>query len=306
MHFLQSEPWETFQKQLGRTTYRQQGNGWHFLAILEKGKGNTRLYCPYGPEATDQASLDSAIAALKQLATQLKASFIRIEPTSFEFAQHLKNTGWQKVTYQSLNPEYTNTIDLSPESDQLIANMSSSIRNIYRNYHKKLVNIHQSNDPQDIDIFLKLIHQVSERTGLRPHSDEYFRAQAKSLMPTGAATLWYATVDTLPIASALFYDSVDTRYNAHAAASSLPEHRKLKAATALLAEAILDAKARGLTVFDMYGVAPIDAPSDHAWAGFSEFKRSFGGSDVHFAGSWDLPMQKLRYQAYRAYQKLSR
>ena len=43
---------------------------------------------------------------------------------------------------------------------------------------------------------------------------------------------------------------------------------------------------------------------NHPWAGFTKFKRSFGGHDVTFAGAWDLPLQHSRYWLYRAYQML--
>ena len=102
----------------------------------------------------------------------------------------------------------------------------------------------------------------------------------------------------------MFYHSSDTLYYAHAGASSDPAHRKLNAGTALLAEAIIDAQQRGLTKADLYGIAPDGADKSHPWAGFTKFKRSFGGYDVTFAGAWDLPLQRSRYWLYRAYQTL--
>lgn len=304
MHFLQSEPWEKFQKALGRKTFRQSGEGWEYLAILEHGTGNSRLYCPYGPTANNQRALEEAIESLFSLGKKLNVTFVRIEPTEIEYKKYIQSCGWKKVTYQSLNPEHTRVIDLRPSQTDIIAQMSQPSRNIYRNYQKKGVEISSSTNPLDIAEFLKLIHEVSARTGMTPHSDEYFQAQADNLFPVGAASLWRAKFENQTIASAIFYDSKDTRYYAHAAASSLPEHRKLNAGTALVAEAIIDAKRKCLTSFDLYGVAPGYSDKNHPWAGFTKFKRSFGGSDVNFAGSWDLPIKHLPYWIYRIYQTL--
>lgn len=301
MHFLQSPAWQQFQESLGRKTFRQSGDGWSYLAILESGKGNTRLYCPYGPTVRDETSMSAAIASLTKLARQQNVTFLRIEPTNPEFTNFLKSHGWRKVDYQRLQPEHSHTLDLRLPTDELIAQMAQPVRNVYRNYHKKGVKVHNSTNPKDIEILIDFIHDVAKRTGLRPHSDNYFRQQAATLFPAQAARLWYATLDDQPIAAALLYENDDTLYYAHAGASSNPAHRKLNAGTALLAEAIIDAQKRGLKTVDFYGIAPDNAPKNHPWAGFTKFKRSFGGQDVAFGGAWELPLKPLQYWLYRAY-----
>lgn len=303
-HFLQSPAWQKFQESVGRTTFSRQGDGWQFMAILEHGKFNSRLYCPYGPDARDETTFLQSLEALKTLGIEQNVTFIRVEPENQEFIKILETHQWRPVTYQKLQPSHTSIINLSQSTDELVAHMSQPNRNIYRNYVKKGLKVHQTSDPTDIKILLKFVHQVAERTGFRPHSDQYFEKQAQALFPIGAASLWYATIDNKPIAAALFYDSDDTRIYAHAGASSLPEHRKLNAGTALLTEAIVDTKQKGLAKFDLYGIAPDGAPKSHPWAGFTKFKRSFGGTDVNFAGAWDLPIKKPQYWLYRGYQSV--
>lgn len=302
MHFLQSKPWQDFQDQLGRQTFRLSGDGWELLAILERGTGNSRLYCPYGPYARDLAAFEQAIEALVKLGRDKKVTFLRIEPTNPKLSSWLRDHKWQKMNYQSLNPEHTRIIDLNQPEDSIVAQMDQPARNCYRNYRKKGLAVKSSDRPEDINIFLDLIHMVAERTGMRPHSDDYFKKQVAALFSAGAAKLWYAVYDKRPIAAALMYDSATTRYYAHAAANDSHELRKLNAGTALLSEAIIDAKQKQKITFDLYGVVPADSPSSHPWYGFSRFKRSFGGEDIDFAGTWDLPLKPLAYYAYRLYQ----
>jgi lipid II:glycine glycyltransferase (peptidoglycan interpeptide bridge formation enzyme) len=49
-------------------------------------------------------------------------------------------------------------------------------------------------------------------------------------------------------------------------------------------------------------VAPEDQPN-HKWAGFTAFKKSFGGREVTYPGTWDLPVKKVRYGAYQLARK---
>lgn len=120
-------------------------------------------------------------------------------------------------------------------------------------------------------------------------------------MPLKAAVLYVAEFEGAPIAATLVYDSEDTRTYAHAAASD--EHRKLNAGTALVGQMILDAKEAGLKYFDLYGIADSDDPR-HPWAGFTKFKKSFGGEPVTYPGAWDFPIHKWKYRLYRMYQKV--
>lgn len=302
-HFLQSEAWKAFQKSLGRKTFRDQGDGWSYLAILEKGSGNTRLYVPYGPEVKDEKYLKAAIASLKDRAKAESATFLRIEPVSPVEPSTLRSWGFKPVSYQQLNPRRTQVIDLTPSSDEILSQMSQNSRNLTRNYANKGITIKSSVDPKDTTILTDLMKGVANRNRITPHSSSYFKKQTEVLFPLGAATLYYASFENNPIAAALVYDSETTRYYAHAATDD--NFRKLSAGTALLGQMILDAKEKGLTSFDLYGIAPEDQP-DHPWAGFTKFKQSFGGQPVDFAGAWDLPLKPLAYWLYRTYQTLRR
>jgi lipid II:glycine glycyltransferase (peptidoglycan interpeptide bridge formation enzyme) len=302
-HFLQSPAWARFQEQLGRTVITDSGEGWRYLAVLETGTLNTRLYCPYGPEVSSPAALDAALDSLKRQAANHHVTFLRIEPTGTVTEADLQKRGLRRVTYLQLQPEHTQVIDLTPSEDEIVAQMHQNTRNLYRNYAKKGLAIKQSNSPADITILTSLLHGVASRNHITVHSDQYFKTQAEALMPNGDATLFYVEFEGKPIAASLVYDSDTTRYYAHAAADD--SFRKLSAGTALLAYIIVDAKHRGLTSFDLYGIAPSDDPS-HKWAGFTKFKKSFGGSPAAYAGAWELPLKPLQYFAYRLYQTIRR
>lgn len=302
-HFLQSPAWARFQQSIGRTTFSDAGDNWSYQAILETGRFNTRLYCPYGPDAETPEAFLAALTSLKALAAQHHATFIRVEPTGAITPDELKKQGFLPVTYNQLQPEHTQVIDLTVSEEDIIAAMNQNNRNLYRNYEKKGLSIKVSRDPADITIFTNMMHAVAERNNINAHSDTYYKAQAESLFPTGDAQLFYACFEGKPIAASIAFDNDTTRYYAHASADDA--YRKLSAGTALLAYMIIDAKHQGLSKFDLYGIAPNDDPT-HRWAGFTKFKKSFGGTPYAYIGAWDLPTSKLGYHFYRLYQTISR
>jgi lipid II:glycine glycyltransferase (peptidoglycan interpeptide bridge formation enzyme) len=198
-------------------------------------------------------------------------------------------------------PELSWIVDLDGDFKDVLAGMKPTNRNLYRNIHKKGVTFRSSQDPEEVSVLLKFLHMTAERNGFKPQSDDYLRSVARSLMPAGAGTLFIAELEGEPIAAALAYDSADTRTYAHAALDDT--HRKLSAGIPLLVTLMADAKDKGLKHVDLWGVAPEDEP-DHKWAGFTAFKKSFGGREIAYPGTWDLPVNKLRYRAYELARKL--
>ncbi len=298
--FLQTQAWADVQASLGRRVHQQSGPGWSFLAVEEKNPAGKVLYAPYGPVASSPGAFDAALAALVDVARSCGAVFVRIEPTSAGLAMpaaadELRRRGLQPAPVNQ-QPELSWVVDLDVDFKEVLAAMKPVNRNLYRNIHKKGVTFRTSQDPADIRILLNFLHMTARRNGFKPQSDEYLTQVAASLMPAGAATLFIAELHGGPIAAALAYDSADTRTYAHAALDD--SHRKLSAGIPLLVTLMADAKDRGLKYVDLWGVAPADQP-DHKWAGFSAFKKSFGGHEVAYPGTWDLPVKKLRYGAYQ-------
>ena len=299
VHFLQTRAWQRFQESLRRQTVREHGDGWEYLAIVESGRGNRRLYCPYGPTVRDAMALQEAITSLRAQAKRLSCDFIRVEPIGNLSKRDLVDAKLIKAK-RNVQPAHTWCVDVSPSADEIIAQMSATTRNLHRNIAPKGLTITSSHNPQDIDKLLKLLEAVAKHNGITVHSDTYLRKQAEILLPSGDASLYLAWFAGGCIAAALVYDSATTRYYAHAAADY--EHRKLQAGTPLVSTMILDAKDRGLKTFDLYGVAPPDQPN-HPWAGFTKFKQAFGGQSKDYLGTWELPLKPLKYRLYHHLQK---
>lgn len=300
-HFLQSDAWGRFQESLGRTVVRDSGDGWAYQAVLEKGKMNSRLYVPYGPTLTKAEGLSPALESLLTQAQHLGATFIRVEPLGTVTSDDLRAAGLQRVS--RVQPEATSVVDLTPSEEEIVAAMTPSNRNLHRNYAQKGLVVHTSTNLADMAILTSLLHGVAAKTGMHAHADEYLMTQAKTFLPSHDALLYYVTFEDKPVVAALVYDDATTRYYAHAAADY--EHRKLSPGTIIVSQMILDAKAKGLSSFDLYGIWP-QATGATPQAGITRFKRSFGGRDVLYNGTWELAVKPVSYTLYRALVRLTK
>lgn len=304
---MQSEAWADFQKNQDKQVFLEDQKDWSFLAVLEvsssklaKGK---RLYVPYGPTAKNTGGLKEALNRLTEIAKENRVNYIRLEPAGDFDNKDLKSLGLIK-SVRPTQPPQTWQLDLKQPEDKILMSMSSTNRNLFNTAEKKDIKFEITYDAAELKIFLKMIHSMATRTGMRPHPDKYFELMAKSLFPNKSGGLAIGYHNKKPIVSALFFDDTlaKTRYYAHA--GSFDEARKLQANSPLLTYLIMDAKKNGMTVFDFYGVSPPDDPG-HPWAGFSKFKRSFGGFDKKFNGTWEFPLNKLNYKILNASRKLA-
>ena len=58
-------------------------------------------------------------------------------------------------------------------------------------------------------------------------------------------------------------------------------------------------KQHGATKLDLWGILPPDSSDEsNPWAGFSEFKKGYGGEAVEMIGSFDLVLSPFLYKIY--------
>lgn len=294
IHFHQSDAWAQYQESLGKKTFTKSGTDWHFMAILESSAGIKRLYCPYGPTVTSDTSFQAALTALKKIARDVGASFIRIQPVGVDFSHENADRYRAKQIIYS-QPSHTWCVDLTQSTDELYSAMKQNTRNICRNFTKKGLVYQQSTDPIDTRYLSDLLRDTGKHNHITVHTATYLHKQAASLLQNKAASLHFMKYEDTVIAAALVYEGKSTSYYAHAASSFT--NRNLGAATALLGEILLDAKKKGKHVMDLYGIAPTD-DKNHRWSGFTKFKKSFGGYSVSYNETYDIPINQLMYRLY--------
>lgn len=308
-HALQGDAWMHFQESQGNKVINGSGQDWSVSAVLEGSSsrlvGSTkRLYAPYGPQVSSYQGIKEALAFLYENAVKEGASYVRIEPAQYFTEDELKKLGCKKA-HRDIQPSMTHIVDLTKSTEELLLSMDASVRRLSRQTDQKGFTFSLSYQPEDMDEFLNMMKITSERAGAVFREASYLRSIVATLGPSKTAGVAYALHDGKPVSGVLFYDDIEgqTRYYLHA--GSYDEARKVRGNPALGLYLLLGAKEQGFTRFDFYGVSPLDDTS-HRWAGFSSFKRSFGGFDVTYSGTWELPVNKARYSALSAIRSLKK
>lgn len=299
-HLLQSHDWEKYSKLEGHPTFWLENDKFQALAVAHNTPLGKYLFCPYGPTLAETNSLEalkSALAVLRTLAEEQDAFFVRIEPTVDFSTDDLKKLGLVKSHDQE--PAHTWVLDLSlPESELLDGIEKTKVRH-WRNAAKKGISVRTTKDPAEISILTKFLQNVGKRDNFTPQDEKHLQNQLQS----GFATLYIAEFEGNPIAASLVYDYAGVRYYAHAATDD--EHRKLMAGTILLVQMILDAKNADANTFDFWGITTSTDPQ-HPWYGFTQYKKSFGGKQINYSGTWDLPVKPVKYHLYQIIRQANR
>lgn len=296
---LQTNAWAEFQNSLGREAFFGTGNGWSWMGFARASKGIKYLFLPYGP--TMQLEARACLQNVIQTAKTAGFDFVRLEPIGKVSVEDIKSLGGQKIT--ELDPQHTQLIDLTKTIEELRSEMRSGHRNPINTAEKRSVKVYNSKDPSELPDFLKFMDDTAKRAGITNYGDNYYQKLVETLMPSGYASFYVATVDGKKASISIVYDYNGTRSYAWAGNDQML-NRQSQASVVNVWQMIVDAKEAGMKTFDLWGVAPEDAPPSHKWAGISSFKRGFGGHTVATIGTWDVPIKRQKYKAYKIYRKL--
>ena len=307
-HVMQSGAWMAVQEALGDTVVHQTGEGWRWAGVHHRGRGISYLYLPYGPSLDGLERLGDALDAIRTAGGALGVDFVRVEPdvevspSSEAPGPEATLTARGAARVRSVQPRHTLVLDLQRSEEELRGEMLSGRRRSINAAARKGITIRRTREAGAVEDFIRLIHRTGERNRFDPHPDRYYRTVCTVLFARRAASLYLAEVDGESVAGVIAFESPTTGYYAHAADD--PERsRQIVAAAPLAWQIVLDCRAEGRTTFDFWGVIPDDSV-DHPWAGFSRFKKTFGGRMVTRPGTFDLPLRPLRYRAYRALREM--
>lgn len=307
-YFLQSNEWAMFHEALGHKVIKSSGKGWQYIAIVEKGYGKvgrffSRLYCPYGPYYENDTAKADAFKDLELKAHQNKVDYVRVEPTNASNEVFAGYGSYHKCKRTS-QPALTLIIDLTKPFDELLLDMTKTNRYLWNKVDRTGLVFKIFYETPMLEDFLAMLQETSERTKAKFRSASYYKQLFNTLAPQKIAGVAYVYHDGKPLSSVLFIDDFEAKTRYYLYAGSFTESRKFSANSPLVTFLLKQAKDSGMDKFDFFGLSPIDQP-DHRWAGFSQFKRSFGGQELKFGGTWEKPIRKTRYKAMNLIRKLA-
>lgn len=297
----QTKAWQKLQEDLGENSFFEKNDEFQYLAILKKTPTGNYLYLPYGPIAENKQGFKAALKSLDELAATHKVLFIRIEPQNPEFINLFpKNTQKSK----DLNPKETWVLDLS--TDDVKSLLPSRLLRYYKSAEKNGLTIETSHNPDDIKYLISLQKALAKKKGIGTFSENYLKTELSQPFSTLYTVKYQPESAKQPeiVAAGLVFDGETTRYNLQGAQSE--QGRTLHATGILTIQLILDAAAKHQKIFDFWGIAPENAPKNHPWAGFTNFKKTFNGREVDYAGTYDIVKNPFRYKIYQITRAINR
>jgi len=146
---------------------------------------------------------------------------------------------------------------------------------------------------------------TGERAEFGVHNLDYYRRAYEIFQPLGMCELLQAEYQGEPLAALMVFAYGERAWYIYGASSN--KERNRMPPYLLQWEAMRWAKARGCTMYDLWGVPDCDENeleehftnrSDGLWSVY-RFKRGFGGELRRGAGPWDRVYNPLLYTFYR-------
>jgi lipid II:glycine glycyltransferase (peptidoglycan interpeptide bridge formation enzyme) len=309
---LQSWEWGAFKEKLGWKTVR--------IAVQHEGQilaGAQMLiktlpiqlpclaYIPYGPLGLldDDEVAHTLFSAIGQVARHHRAALLHIELQSEccpSLDQMILAQGFRPSKYNN-QPRATIKLDLTPDLDQIMAQMRKKTRQYIRGAIRDGVTVRQGT-ASDLPAFFSLMQATARRAGFTPRRLEYYQHEWQTFSPDHRGLFLLAYHQAKLLAGRIIF-----RCGPHAAefhGASCEENSDLHPNYLLVWEAIQWAKAQGCQTYDFWGIPdeagqaiyegmtpPQETRRDGLW-GVYQFKRGFSEHVVYYQGAYDQVYSK--------------
>lgn len=309
--FLQSWSWGEFRisqsSPVKRYALVDDAGTWRVAIQLEYRRRKFGLgywFAARGPVFAKEVKPDERRIVLMTLCEELlkiselrrSSLFWRIEPNSeLAHPEGLMPLSFRRA--HAMNPASTIILDLDVTEDDLLKKMHEKTRYNIRVAERHGVKVRLVTSIADIETFLNLMEETARRDHIIQHSRAYLRATYSFLHERGLAEIRVAEQQGNILAGSLevmFGDTVTYLYGA-----SSSESRNVMAPFALHWNAIRDAKAKGLKLYDFGGSNPQSKAMYYykpSWEGITRFKLGWGGRLLNLVGTWDLPFNAVLYR----------
>jgi peptidoglycan pentaglycine glycine transferase (the first glycine) len=287
---FQSWDWGEVQKQTGLTVYRfgiyrkDLLTGIAQITVVKARRG-TFLHIRHGPiwKECHASFWKELLSLLTPLARTEKAWFVRISPLIDNSEMNNKQfhlAGFQPAPIHAMDAEYCWILDIDKTEEELLAAMRKTTRYEIRHAQKLGIEIFSTTQQSKLKDFYSLYDETSKRHGFVQHRglEEEFDVFGS----TNSALLYLGLYNKEIIAGSiiLFYGNQAIYHHGASVTSKIP------ASYLIQWEAILEAKKRGLKLYNFWGIAPDDSPN-HPWRGITLFKKGFGGRVVNYIHAQD-------------------
>lgn len=276
--FLQSWNWGEFQKMMGEKVWRFKKTWQVFTVTARRGKF---LFFPHMTKLNN-------INFLKDLAKKENCSFIRVSPW---LEDNEKNRNYfKKLDFRPapvmMHAEETWLVPLDKSEEEIFAHMRKTHRNLIRRAEKEGVEIFQSSD---LSYLSDLQNLAAKRHNFVPFSKEYLEKEVAAFGQDAVLFLGKHHNEILSAALIIFYGRFAFYYQSGSKISNVPVNYLLQW------EVIKEAKKRGCTIYNLWGVT---AENKTNASGLLTFKSGFGGYQKKYLHAQDLILSPRYWLTY--------
>lgn len=267
-----------------------------YAGVVEDAKRGRHLAIAGGPilDWGNSELVDAIFKDMKAEGEKYNCVFVRVRPQLERSEQNLalmQKLGL-KPAPMYLSVEYAGVLDLNKSEEEILQGMHKRLRAALRKAEKNNVTIEKSTDPKDIHEFYEIQLQTAGRHGFVAFSEDYLTKQFAAFAPNSEAILYTARHNGEILAQdfIIFYgNEASYHYGVSSEAGT-----KISGAPTLHVEAMRDARKRGITRYNFWGIVGEDE-KEHRFYGVSFFKRGFGVDELKYVPAHDLVLKPGRY-----------
>jgi len=304
--FLQSWSWGEMNAQTGSEIFRigaWRGNALAAIALLIKipARRGSFILVPHGPvtaQSEDQGAVTRAILArAAAIATIEGCAFLRVCPIAQDRSENsaiYASIGFRGAPIH-VHPEIAWMLDVTKSEEQLLKEMRKTTRYLIKKTAESGVEVVQSTDPNDIELFWPVYEATAQRQQFTAFKKADLKKEFELFAADNGAFFFFGKHEGNVLAAAIiiFYNGQVFYHHS----GSLSSGDGSNVSYLLQWRVIQEAKRRGCTLYNFWGISPENKPK-HPWAGLSQFKKGFGGFAEHYLHAQDLPITKKYWINY--------
>lgn len=309
--FLQSWNWGEVQKSLGNKIFRKgfytaKGLSGVSLFIEQDAKRGRHLIVPGGPVLNweNKDLILTWLETLKDISKNGGYWFVRVRPEILQSIENEKKFSEMGFfpSPMHLHSENTWVLDIRKSEKEILYGMRKNTRYMVRKAIKSDLKIEVTKDIGKVDILYKLQKQTVKRHSFVGFRKALFSAQIEKFGRDDQASLYLIKKGKEVLVAAIIIFYGDYAYYHHSASSD--KSRDYPASYLLQWQVIRDAKRKGFSYYNFWGIAP-KGKKDHRFSGVTTFKKGFGGSRIDWLHAMDYPITK-KYWLTNIFERLRR
>ncbi len=267
-----------------------------YAGVIESAKRGRYMAIAGGPilDWKDKKLVKLVFDDIKSEGLKHNCVFVRIRPQlelSTDSLAQMRQLGLSRAPMY-LSVEYAGILNLENSEEEILKNASQGFRRKLRKAEKADIIVETSTSPKIIKTFYELEVAHAKRQGFVAFSESFLSKQFTAFANHNEAIMYIAKKggEILAMNFMIFYGN-EASY--HYGVSS-PLGTKYSAAPLLHLEAMREARERNIKRYNLWGIVGPEETS-HRFYGVSEFKRSFGCSELKYTPAHDLVLNKRKY-----------